>query len=293
MADPHTFPKLDAQRREKTLRYKRFMRKMRRRDSLRLWRETPGGLPSLIVIGAQKSGTTSLHQMLDQHPGLHGNPRKELHFFNENFFRGEKWYRTFYPPQDTRVFFDITPCYLCHPYAAERMAQLIPDAKLVTLLREPASRALSQYWMEYTRSEEHLDIDAAFAAEDVRLARYPLERLRRKRAFSKAHFRNGYVWRGLYAEQLERFYRYFDRDQILVRKAEDLNTDPLGVFSDICDFAGVPHFTPEIKRANESLVGDVVQRSPRALYLKLLDQFAAPNARLERLTGINWETPDL
>lgn len=288
MANNLSDPEFDAKRREKTRRYRAFMRRMHRRDRLRLWREKPGGLPKLIVIGAQKSGTTSLHLMLAQHPALLGHRRKELHYFNNNYFRGEKWYRSFFPPQDDRIFFDSTPCYLCHPYAAERMAALVPDAKLVVLLREPASRALSQYWMVYMNGEENLDIDAAFNAEADRLAAYPEARLKRKRAFSKAHFRHGYFWRGLYAQQLERYYAHFDPSQILVRKAEDFNQDPSGTFNDICAFAGIDTFAPDIKRANESLVGNVIERSSPALYESLLDRYEAPNAQLRTLTGVHW-----
>ena len=279
---------LQNKRKEKTRRYRKFTRKLRRRDALRLWRNKPGGIPELVVIGAQKSGTTTLHNMLSQHPDLWGNQRKELHYFNYNAFRGENWYRSFFPPRNARKYFDVTPDYICHPYAAERMSALLPDAKLIVLLREPSSRALSQYWMEYMRGEEDLDIEAAFAAEADRLSRYPVERLRRKRAFSKAHFRNGYFWRGLYAEQLERFYAHFDPSQILVLKSEDFNSDPLFVFERICDFAEITYFKPDVSRANENLVGDVLRNSPPALHQQLLQRYEAPNTRLKDLTGISW-----
>ncbi|WP_171134972.1 sulfotransferase [Ruegeria sp. HKCCD7221] len=288
MTDTFLVSSVEDKREEKTRKYRKLIRKLRRRDAFRLWKYTPGGVPGLIVIGAQKSGTTTLHQMLSQHPELWGHPRKELHYFNENMFRGEKWYRSFFPPQGARTYFDVTPAYLCHPYAAERMAALLPTAKLVVLLREPASRALSQYWMEYMRGEEDLDIEAAFAAEPDRLANYPVARLRRKRAFSRAHFQHGYFWRGLYEKQLERYYKNFDPAQILILKSEDLNTDPMRVFENICDFTGVAPFAPDILRINQSLVGNVIRSSPPALYQALLQRYEEPNARLSDLTGISW-----
>ncbi len=275
-------------RKEKTRRYRNFKRRLRVSDSLRLLRHRPGGMPGLVIIGAQKSGTSTLNNLLRWHPDLLGLRRKEVHYFNSNFFRGNRWYRSFFPPQDGRLFFEATPDYLCHPFVAERMAAELPDAKLVAILREPSSRALSQYWMEYLRGEEDLEIKAAFDAEASRLDRFPISRLERPRVFSKEYMRHGYYWRGLYAEQLERFFDRFGRDRVLVVRAEDFSRDPQAVLDQICDFASVPRFKPEYRRVNESLVGDVISRSPAVLRDSLVERYFEPNERLRALTGIHW-----
>ena len=279
---------VDAKRQAFTKKYRMFKRKLKIKDSVRLLMRRPGGLPGLIVIGAQKSGTTTLYRMMSQHPDMMGHPKKEIHYFNNNYFRGNRWYRTHFPDQDGRLFFDVTPDYLCHPYAAERMASEVPNAKLIVLLREPVSRALSQYWMEYGRGEEHLGLQDAFAIEAERLSKYPEHSLRRPRAFSKAHFRNGYFWRGLYAAQLHEFYQFFDRQRVLVLRAEDFAMDPQSTFDQICDFASVPRYQPEYKRLNQSRVGNVFSKCPDVLRQQLAKRYQMPNAELFRQDGIEW-----
>ncbi len=280
--------RLASKRKKRERHYRKFTRRLRVKDSLRLLTHRPGGQPGLVIVGAQKSGTSTLNHLLRLHPDLLGLERKEVHYFNDNFFRGKRWYRSFFPPQDGRLFFEATPDYLCHPFAAERMAVELPNAKLVAMLREPSSRALSQYWMEYMRGEENLEIEAAFDAEPSRLARFPISRLERPRAFSRAHARHGYYWRGLYAEQLENFFDRFDRNRVLIIRAEDFDHDPQAILDQLCDFACVPRFKPEYRRINESLVGDVITQSPTTLRASLIERYAEPNQRLRALTGIHW-----
>ncbi len=106
-----------------------------------------GALPDFVIIGAHKGGTTSLYHLLTQHPHVERAPVKELHFFNrpKRFDKGIEWYRQCFPQprwKDGRrtITGEATPYYLFHPHAAERMAEAIPQARLIALLRNPVDR---------------------------------------------------------------------------------------------------------------------------------------------------------
>jgi Sulfotransferase family len=122
-----------------------------------------GALPNLIVIGAMKCGTTSLHHYLDQHPDVAMSRIKELNFFfgpadtcgdgdgppdwaRGNWHRGTSWYAAQFDPT-SRVRGEASPGYTSpsHRQVAGRMAAVVPDAQLVYVVRDPVGRAVSQY----------------------------------------------------------------------------------------------------------------------------------------------------
>ena len=143
-------------------------------------------LPDFLVIGAQKSGTSSLFRYLDQHPQVRGSVPKEVHYFSggftpapDTYARGEGWYRAHFPKkaamgQGVRAF-EATPLYLLHPLAAGRIHALMPAVKLVAVLRNPTDRALSHYFHNVRNNDlrafrEELGPAEAMAAEEERLA---------------------------------------------------------------------------------------------------------------------------
>ena len=106
-------------------------------------------LPNLIVIGAAKCGTTSLHAYLDEHPEIAMSREKELHFFvdRKNWGRGIEWYEAQFDAS-APVRGESSPGYSAYPLyegVAERMARVVPDAKLVYLVRDPVERVVSHY----------------------------------------------------------------------------------------------------------------------------------------------------
>jgi hypothetical protein len=120
-------------------------------------RPGPGALPNLVVIGAMKCGTTSLHAYLDAHPQIAMSRPKELNFFfgpdegadwsAGNWHRGRDWYAAHFDA-GAAVRGEASPGYTSpdHPEVAARMAELVPGARLVYAVRDPIDRALSQYW---------------------------------------------------------------------------------------------------------------------------------------------------
>ena len=127
-------------------------------------------LPQAVILGAQKSGTSSLHYYLVQHPGVVAPLRKEVHYFDLNLARGEAWYRAHFGLDgEPGVSIDSSPYYLYHPVVPARLHALLPGARLIVLLRDPVRRAYSHYWHERDKGRESLAFEDAVAAEAERL----------------------------------------------------------------------------------------------------------------------------
>jgi hypothetical protein len=179
-------------------------------------------LPDFLLIGAQRSGTTALFAALGSHPDVQVAVRKEVHYFDLNFERGTRWYRAHFPRRrEGRVVGEATPYYLAHPEASGRAGRLLPDARLIACLREPTARAWSQWAWNRRERREDLGFLAALRAEPERLAAD--ERTGSRRS---AHQQVGYLDRGRYAAQLERWLSHFDSEQLLILRHEDLWSDP-------------------------------------------------------------------
>jgi Sulfotransferase family len=105
------------------------------------------GLPSVLIIGTAKGGTTSLFNYLAHHPDVVPPLGKEMHYFDMYYARGERWYRGRFPYEyrlrNGTLTLDASPYYLFHPLAPERAARLLPDAKLIALLRNPVDRPVA------------------------------------------------------------------------------------------------------------------------------------------------------
>lgn len=247
-------------------------------------------LPDFIIAGAQKCGTSSMHQYFTQHPGLVSASIKEVHFFDggldpnwDKFSEGEKLYRSYFPFKSTvraqkALTFEASPCYIFNPLAAERMARLVPNARLVVLLRDPVERAISHYFHELRRGRETEDIVTAFALEDERLAQ-----AKSTGNYKDTRFINlSYKTRGLYAEQLAGVFRHFDREQVLVLEAESFFENPMEIMQQVLQFVGASQFPAPINvkpigaGGNKTEVPDGVREALQAY-------FKAPNQALASL----------
>jgi hypothetical protein len=254
-----------------------------RRIELRYRMNQPRALPDAVILGAQKSGTSSLHYYLVQHPQVTAPLRKEVHYFDLNHFRGEDWYRAHFGRiGEPGLNLDSSPYYLFHPAVPARLHALLPEARLVVLLRDPVRRAYSHYWHERDERREQLGFEEAVAAEPgrtdaihARLADGSLER-------SPAHQHYSYLARGRYAEQLERWFALFPRERFLVLRFEDLARDPLAALNATLAFLGLPPAT------SVSLEARNTRRYPpmsEATEARLREYFEPYNRRLEAMLG--------
>lgn len=180
-----------------------------------------GQLPNLVVIGAMKCGTTSLHYNLDLHPGIAMSREKELYFFNEEraWNKGVDWYRRQFK-EGTPWRGESTPGYTRAPFSqgvAERMYRVIPDARLIYMVRHPADRVVSHYLHRIAVGQECLSIDEAVV-----------------------DFPNcEYVQRSRYYFQLSQYLRYFPAEQIRVVTLESFKANPGRAMAGIFRFLGV------------------------------------------------------
>lgn len=252
---------------------------------LRLLRAADRRLPDFLIIGVQKAGTTSLFNYLAEHPQIDVPLRKEVHYFDVRYERSERWYRAHFPPSSTlgqTLTGEASPAYLFYEGVEQRVAELLPEVKLIVLLRDPVHRAYSHYQQSGRKGFETLDFSAAMRAEAERLAA-PGEPLLRDRVSGTVALRKySYLIRGHYAEQLERWFALFPRERFLIMKSEEMFADPQQTCDQVFDFLDLPpHRLQQAKVHNEGRYDR--DRLPGEDELRTY--FAPHNARLAELLG--------
>lgn len=205
--------------------------------------------PDFLLIGAQRSGTTSLFRALLAHPDVvRPVMHKGINYFDLNYWRGPEWYRGHFPVEATTTLrrggrrplaFEASGYYVYHPTAISRLAADLPDAKLVVMLRDPVERAYSAWKHESQRGFDDASFADALAREDQRIAG-EAERLREDpRYFSFAHRHHSYRHRGDYVEQLQRVLQHFPRERLHVVYSESFFANPTSEFRRLARFLGV------------------------------------------------------
>jgi len=239
---------------------------------------------SFVVAGAQKAGTTALDQYLREHPELCLPQRKELHFFDtDRYFVAEPvdygpYHGAFAPGPSHRLLGEVTPAYLYWPTAAERIARYNPEMKLIVVLRNPVTRAFSQWNMARQKQRDSLPFLDALKAEPERVRTMPLEQAKR---FT-------YVDRGFYAQQLKRLWRHFPREQTIAFKSEELLASPAAVLATIADFLGIDPFPPVASKTAHARDYDTAMTEEARRYL--IAVFETEIRELEQLLG--WDCSD-
>jgi hypothetical protein len=195
--------------------------------------------PAFIILGAQKSGTTALYRYLAAHPSVKPALRKEIHFFDLNFERGENWYLKHFPSRvpPGAITGEATPYYLFHPDVPQRVADMLPDAKLIAVLRNPVDRAYSHYAHSVRHGFETSSFEDALAREMklIKEGCTPADRV----DDSYFHQHHTYVSRGIYAPQLDRWYALYPPERLLVLKSEDLSRHPAAAVQRTVEFLGL------------------------------------------------------
>ncbi|MCF8369940.1 MAG: sulfotransferase [Bacteroidales bacterium] len=188
-----------------------------------------------VVGGAQKAGTTSLNYYLNQHPEI-GMPNvKELHYFDndELFSRPENNHKAinqyFDPKPEIKIYGETTPIYLFWEPSIQRIWNYNKEMKLIFILRNPATRAFSNWNMEFNRKNEHEDFLYCIKHEQDRI----------ENGLNNARRIYSYVARGLYAEQIKRAQKFFPSEQVMFIKYEDYMKNQEETVRQVFDFLGV------------------------------------------------------
>lgn len=257
-------------------------------------------LPDFVVIGAQKAGTTALYAYLRWHPAALGPSWKEVSFFDRHYRRGEAWYRGQFPnklrvelatrrSRTEALVGEASPSYLFHPLAPARIRALVPQVRLIAVLRDPVERAFSHYNHEVALGREPLSFEQALDAEESRMQGELARMLADPAYFSHAWWNYTYAARGRYAEQLERWLAVFPREQLLVLTTEELAAQPAETYRRTLEFLGLPPQTlTSFPRLNTREYGEM----SAAARERLADHYAEPNRRLAELLGreLGWSS---
>jgi hypothetical protein len=187
-------------------------------------------LPEFLGIGTQKGGTTTLHQLLTSHPQVFLPKCKEIHFFSLHYEKGTDWYANhFKDAAIDQIKGEITPLYLFDAKVPKRIHKILPEVKLITLLRDPVERTLSQIFHARRRGFETLKPKDAIDAEE--------KRLRLGSQFSMQ--KHSYIARSRYLEQLERYEKLFSKKNLLIIKSEELFDNKSTAWRRIQDFLDI------------------------------------------------------
>ena len=232
-----------------------------------------GALPNLIVIGAMKCGTTSLHHYLNQHPDIRMSQPKELNFFTwqQNWERGSDWYESHFDA-DFPIRGESTPKYTKYPLSpdvAERMHSVVPEAKLIYVVGDPLERVIA-HWVDWHAAE----LDRAPESVNAGMADRPLEEALEGYE-DPAH---PYVCPSRYATQLGRYLTFFSSAQILVVDQEDLRHRREQTMGGILAFLGVGRPFPSDAFSAQLNAGAGKAR-PVAGYSRLRESALAHGAR--------------
>ena len=248
-------------------------------------------MPSFLIIGAKKCGTTSLFNYLSKHPNIGAPTWKEISYFNIHFDRGSLWYRSFFPislpkldSQDL-ITGEATASYICHPQAPQRIAETLPNVKLIALLRNPVDRAYSHYHHTKRIGRENLSFEEAIAQEDSRVKQLEHESQELGLKSSPA-YNYTYLSSGLYAEQLKNWLKLFNKQQLLILKSEDFFDCPEAIFKQVLNFLKLPDWSPQkYRKYNNNSYPQEIEPSTRKY---LTEYFQPHNQKLYELLGVDF-----
>ena len=258
-------------------------------------------LPDFLIVGAPRCGTTSLYHHLSRHPHVMPAHVKEIQFFQYLFRRGTSYYRSFFPlrrtlrradaPRGRSITGEASPTYLYGgPPAVERVRSTVPHARIVVLLRNPVSRALSHYTWSVRRGTEPLSFEEAVDREEERLAG-ERERERAEDGYvSTAWIDHAYLHMGIYADAVADWLAGFPREQVLVLASDDLFGRTEATTARVCGFLGL---SDRPLGALPKLNPTPSVRMAPATRERLEAWFEPHNRRLEALVGVggSWAGP--
>jgi len=247
--------------------------------------------PSYLIIGAMRSGTSALLKHIACSPEIIAHFGQEIHYFDRHFQHGVAWYHAhfaWFGRGPARITGEKSVNYLFNPHAAARVRAYNEKIRLIVVLRNPVDRALSHYRKSHFRDgrdpaatfEEALDLEASRAGPD--LARMATD----ERHYPSAVRWFSYQAKGHYAEQLERWFEHFPREQFLILRAEDYFARPQESLDQIADHIGIKRF--ELCEAPQKASGNQDPMSA-ATRQRLIEYYRPHNERLAQLLGHDFD----
>lgn len=234
--------------------------------------------PNFFIVGAPRSGTTSLYRYLEQHPEVYMAKYKEPHFFASDIKAVNPWSQKMQTEENyLKLFADATNAksigtasvlYLYSKTAAKRIKKLSPDTKIIAILRSPVEVMYSLYYQLYFGGDEPIaDFEKALAAQEDR----------KKHGVPKSDFviKQFYFYKDIvkYAEQLRRYYAQFPKSQIKVILFDDFKKNTPKVYREVLEYLEVdPDFVPRFDIANSNL--QLTNKRARSLVTNIAKQIS-------------------
>ena len=280
--------------------------------------------PDFVIIGVSKSGTTSLYDSISAHPRVAPAWTKEINYFSDptHYALGPLWYGACFPGRlhrkntpspitvksllygacppvrlrrccdrllkrglDAVVSGEAAPRYLQDPAVPRRMRRMLPDVRLLVILRNPVDRAYSDYSMWVRKRRESLSFEDVIENEMGKGASWRGRLGGDPDFFPLYNQRHSYLGKGLYADHLGRWFEQYDRSRFLVLTSEEMAADPQGVLDETFGFLGLEPFRAAIKNLNAGQYGVGMNPGTRR---RLVEYFRPHNERLYRLLGGRW-----
>jgi hypothetical protein len=211
-------------------------------------------LPTFVIGGPQKAGTTALWSLLAEHPQVFMAPMKEPRFFTrqaanpapgvehprmtsgDRYARGIEWYEALFEGgEDYPARGEASPQYIGAQDGPELMQRHVPDLKVIFILRNPIIRAYSHYWMHRNRGAERGDHRAEMPPFSAALDDHPMLRY--------------FVYLGRYRQHVERYRQSLGHDRVHVLLFDDLRSKPAEAYAEVCRLIGVDDgFRPSFER---------------------------------------------
>lgn len=258
--------------------------------------------PDFLVIGTKRGGTTSMIKYLRRHPAILPmwpgvENAKKTFYFDENYHRGDRWYRSHFPSDLQRrrvekrvgvrpLTGEAAPYYMFHPLVVDRVAETMPQAKVLVLLRNPVDRIWSHYNERVNAGTEKLSFREALEAEEGRLRGEAERIIAEGDYYSERHDFCSYLARGRYLEHLGPWLDRFYPDQLHIVRSEDLYSQPQAVLPQVHRFLGLPEVPPPAKHRYNYVPASKVEPDMREW---LADYYAPHVADLEKRLDRSFE----
>jgi len=247
-------------------------------------------LPDFIVIGAMKSGTTSLYNYICEHPCVLPAAYDEVGFFDDNFHLGLNWYRSLFPTKkqidNTRqkegiaITGEDTPFYFWNKDARDRIQKLLPNVKLILILRNPVDRAFSEYNDVLKAKSVNSSFEEYIKSDLENIENNPLNVI-------QCGQKNAIISRGIYFKQLEMWRELFPKEQIFIFDNNELSQKPVEIMNKVFKFLNLPDYNFQkrfyIKQKRYEKMNDDTRK-------KLIEFYKPINEKLFNLIGekYNW-----
>ena len=250
-----------------------------------------GSKPDFLILGVQKSGTTSLFKYLEMYGENFKAPvKKEIQFFTENYYRGYKWYYSHFPllkrgeitgeASPTYLFYKNTPKYL--------KSSNIENPKFIVILRDPVDRAYSHYNFNFTDRNNAIESYSFIDALKNEESRVDID----SEVFTYENKHYSYKSRGLYYKQLQNWFQYFEQDRFLVLELSEFEKNTKEQLKNVFDFLGIQP-NSNFETANfEKFNSSTYNKMPEETENYLVNYFREENKKLFKLLGVcyDWKT---